>query len=72
MILEEILTKLVEKEAAILLNDGVKDWEPADLLENLSIPKLKQPAHFQAGLYIAEINNGGYLGEVLYKIKEKV
>jgi hypothetical protein len=27
--------------------------------------------HLQPGLYIAEINDGGYLGQVLYTLKRK-
>ena len=71
MILKDILDKMVEKKAAILLNDGSQDWEPGALLENLSAPMLKRPAHFQPGMYIAEINSGGYLGQVLFKVKQK-
>jgi len=37
--------------------------------ENHSEPMLKRTAHIQSGLYIAEINDKGYLGQVLYKIK---
>ena len=32
---------------------------------------LKRAAYFQPGMYIAEINEGGYLGTVLYKVKQK-
>ena len=71
MILQEILNKLVENKAAILLSDSNRDWEPVDLLANLSAPMLKRSAYFQPGMYIAEINSGGYLGQVLYKVKAK-
>lgn len=71
MILKEILTGLVEKESPILLNDGKEDWEAGTLLEKLSVPMLNRPAYLQPGLYIAEIDNGGYLGQVLYKVKQK-
>ena len=72
MSLRDILEKLVEKSAPILLRDGNdKDWEAGALLEKLSEPMLKRRAHFQPGLYIAEINDGGYLGTVLFKVKQK-
>ncbi len=72
MSLRDILEKLVEKGAPILLSDSNnKDWEAGVLLERLSEPMLKRRAHFQPGLYIAEINDGGYLGSVLFKVKQK-
>ena len=72
MCLKDILEKLVEGEAPILLSDSTKDWEAGALLETLSEPMLKRTAFFQPGMYIAEINEGGYLGTVLYKIKQKL
>ena len=71
MCLREILTKLVENDTPILLNDGEQDWEASSLLTNLSEPALKRSAFLQSGLYIAEIDDGGYLGRVLYKVKPK-
>ena len=72
MSLRDILEKLVEKSAPILLSDSNnKDWEAGVLLERLSEPMLRRRAHFQPGMYIAEINDGGYLGTVLFKIKNK-
>jgi hypothetical protein len=71
MNLKDILNKLVETNEAILLNDGTRDWEARNLLQELSAPMLKRPAYFQPGMYIAEINSGGYLGQVLYKVKRK-
>jgi len=72
MNLKDILEKLVEKSAPILLSDSNnKDWEAGALLKRLSEPMLKRRAHFQPGLYIAEINDGGYLGTVLFKVKQK-
>lgn len=70
MSLQDILTKLVENDTPILLNDGNKDWEAGTLLENLSAPMLKRDAYIQPGMYIAEINSGGYLGQVLYKVRQ--
>ena len=71
MSLKDILEKIVEEGARILLSDRNKDWEASVLLENLSEPMLKRRAHLQPGLYIAEINDSGYLGQVLYKVKQK-
>ncbi len=71
MSLREILEKMVEEGDSFLLNDGDKDWEASVLLENLSGPALKTQAHLQPGLYIAEINDSGYLGQVLYRVKPK-
>ena len=71
MCLREILTKLVENDTPILLNDGEQDWEASSLLTNLSEPMLKRSAFLQSGLYIAEIDDGGYLGRVLFKVKPK-
>ncbi len=71
MSLKDILEKIVEEGARILLSDRSKDWEASILLENLSEPMLKRRAHLQPGLYIAEINDSGYLGQVLYKVKQK-
>jgi hypothetical protein len=69
VILKEILQKIVETDEPVTLSDQMGDWSAGDLLERLSEPMLKRQAHFQPGLYIAEINNGGYLGSVLFKVK---
>jgi hypothetical protein len=71
MNLQEILTRMVETEDAVLLSDGTGDWEAGSLLDELSTPKLKRPAYLQPGMYIAEIDSRGYLGQVLYKVKKK-
>ena len=72
MSLRDILEKLVERSAPILLSDSNnKDWEASVLLERLSEPMLRRRAHFQPGLYIAEISDKGYLGTVLFKVKNK-
>ena len=73
MSLREILEKIVESGEKILLSDSNnRDWDVSTLLKNLSEPMLKRRAHLQHGLYIAEINDSGYLGHVLYKVKQKV
>ena len=69
MSLKDILQKLVSEESRVLLADNESEWEAAALLEKLSETRLKTSAHMQPGLYIAEINEAGYLGRVLYKLK---
>jgi hypothetical protein len=71
MRLLEILEEIVENGNSVLLCDSEKEWEPKELLANLSEMRLKRPAHMVPGLYIAEINDSGYLGQVLYRIKRK-
>ena len=71
MSLRDILQKIVKDNEPVLLNDNNRDWEACDLLKSLSEPMLKRKAHLQPGLYIAEINDSGYLGHVLYKVKQK-
>jgi hypothetical protein len=71
MSLKEILVKLAEERAPVLLCDSQSEWEAGSLLDSLSEPRLKTSAYLQPGLYIAEISEGGYLGRVLYKIKGK-
>jgi hypothetical protein len=71
MSLREILMKLVEQKTPVLLCDSQNEWEAGSLLDSLSEPRLRTSAYLQPGLYIAEINDGGYLGRVLYKIKGK-
>lgn len=71
MSLKEILEKIVEDDEPVLLADSNKDWEAIALLENLSEPMLKRKAYLQPGLYIAEINDSGYLGRVLFRVKQK-
>jgi hypothetical protein len=71
MDLREVLSKMVEKKLPLLLSDGSQDWEAGALLESLSERKLKTNAHFQPGLYIAEVNEAGFMGPVLYRLKPK-
>lgn len=71
MQLKDILKKFVEDDELVLLSDNGQDWTAGDLLNSLSEQLLKVEAHLQPGMYIAEINNRGYLGRVLYKIKRK-
>lgn len=71
MSLKEILEKIINENQPILLNDKQKNWEPGDLLDLLSKSRLKTKVYLQPGLYIAEINEAGYLGQVLYKVIPK-
>ena len=71
MNLRDILIRLVETDEGVLLNDGTGDWEAGSLLNKLSPPMLKRSAYLQPGMYIAEIDSRGYLGQVLYKVKKK-
>ncbi|NIR52885.1 hypothetical protein GWO43_30155 [candidate division KSB1 bacterium] len=71
MSLKEILQNIVATGEPILLSDNEKDWEARDLLDELSDRMLKTRAHMQQGLYIAEINEAGYLGRVMFKVKQK-
>jgi hypothetical protein len=71
VLLKEILQELVEDDEPVLLSINGQDWTAGALLEILSEPMLKKKAHLQPGLYIAEINDKGYLGQVLYKLKPK-
>lgn len=71
MMLKEILQKLVDAEPPVLLQDDRGAWEASDLLNALPQNALRVRAHLQTGLYIAEIDDGGYLGRVLYRIKRK-
>ena len=68
MSLKEILQKIVNDQAKILLNDGIREWDAGTLLTSLSEPKLGINAYFQDGLYIAEVDPRGYLGRVLYRV----
>ena len=69
MQLKEILQTLVENKDPVMLSNHTGDWSAGDLLESLTPFMLSKQAHLQPGLYIAEIDNGGYLGSVLFKVK---
>ena len=68
MSLKDILQKLVSEKTRVMLADSESEWEAGALLEKLSESRLKTNAHLQPGLYIAEINEAGYLGQVLYRL----
>lgn len=71
MVLREILEQISGDREQIWLSDRKGDWNADQLLVNLSEPMLRRQAYLQPGLYIALINDGGYLGEVLYRVKPK-
>ena len=71
MRLQEVLEQMVTKQSPLLLSASGEDWEAGSLLDNLPSPKLGRRVHVQPGLYIAEINDAGYLGRILYKFKQK-
>jgi len=71
MSLREILEEIAKSHERILLSNNGKDWEASALLKNISEPMLKKQAYFQPGMYIAEINDSGYLGAVLFRVKQK-
>ena len=72
MSLKEILQQIVDNNEPILLCNNGNEWDAGSLLETLSEQNLKVNAYHQSGLYIAEIDPKGYLGRVLYKVKQKI
>jgi hypothetical protein len=72
MKLREILQKIVDDGNLVKLNygDGVTDAHT--LLKTLSEPRLEGQAYMQPGLYIAEINEKGYLGRVLFRFTNQM
>ena len=67
MSLREILQKMVDDDKSVSLSDGKITGAPSEFLSSMSEPMLRRQAYLQPGLYIAEINEGGYLGQVLLK-----
>lgn len=70
MNLKEILKSIVEKKIPVLLGDSLGEWTAQSLLDKLTEPMLKRKAYMQSGLYIAAVDDKGYLGDVLYRIKQ--
>jgi hypothetical protein len=71
MSLKDILEKIVQEGDNVLLRENETNWEASALLRNLSASRLSRPAHIQPGLYIADIDEGGYLGRILYRLVQK-
>jgi len=69
MSLREILEELAAQAQPVTLYDSRQGWPPAELLADLSERALNRRAHLQPGMYIAEINDAGYLGRILYRFK---
>ena len=67
MKLREILQKLVDEGNLANINHLDKTTDASTLLKILSDPILESSAYLQPGLYIAEINEQGYLGTVLFR-----
>ena len=67
MTLRDILEKIALEDHAIKLSHDNEVFDPNGLLETLPDPVLNRQAYLQPGLYIAEINEGGYLGEILLR-----
>jgi len=70
MTLQEILSELVNEDKALILKSNHGIFTPENLLTSLSDPQLKTAAHYQPGLYIAKVDDGGYLGEVLFRVEQ--
>lgn len=62
-------TRLYMEQNKLLLSSTEGSFTPVGLLNSLSETKLKTEAYYQPGFYIAEINESGYLGAVLFKVK---
>ena len=71
MILREILQEMVNDGNTARLSSGNGATEAATLLKTLSEPMLNRRAHLQPGLYIAELDENGYLGRVLLRFAQK-
>ena len=70
MTLRDILQKMAIEDHAIKLSHNDEIFDLNGLLETLPEPVLNRQAFLQPGLYIAEINEGGYLGEVLLRFTD--
>lgn len=71
MFLKDLLEKMTNENMPYLLCKNDQEVEAGSLLESLSAPMLKKRVHLVPGLYIAEISDAGYLGGVLFKLKQK-
>jgi hypothetical protein len=68
MKLREILQKIVADGNSSFLTDGQESADAQELLATLPERMLERQAYLQPGVYIAEINDRGFLGRVLYKL----
>ncbi len=69
MILKEILKNIAAKQEKVLLCNKSDSFNAEELLANLPDSKLNIRSFYQQGLYIAKINENGFLGDVLYRVK---
>lgn len=67
MDLREILENLVNSGNPKLFDINKKETNAVELLEKLPSVRLKRKAHLQPGMYIAEINDSGYLGSIIFR-----
>lgn len=70
MSLKEILIKMDEYKGDFLLSNSSGSYSPAELLKQLKEKKLDTRSHYQPGMYIAEISESGFLGTVLFRVKQ--
>ncbi|MBN1196801.1 MAG: hypothetical protein JXA62_05285 [Candidatus Aminicenantes bacterium] len=70
MSLREILSRMADDGGEIRLADQSGCYGPRELLDSLSAARLAVRSHYQPGLYIARIDEAGYLGAVLYRVKK--
>ncbi len=69
MRLREILIGIATEQETILLCNSSNSFKAKELLASLPDTKLNIQSHYQQGLYIARINDKGFMGEVLYRVK---
>jgi len=69
MNLREILKKIIEKQETVILSNSNESFNAKELLASLSDTKLNIRSFYQQGLYIARIDDKGFLGDVLYRVK---
>lgn len=69
MSLKEILQKLAGEENMTLYDNEKIPSEATVLLTSLSERMLNKKVHLQPGMYIAEINDKGYLGNIIFRFK---
>ena len=70
MTLRDILQNMAVENGATKLCHDKEVFEVNGLLETLPDPVLNRQAYLQPGLYIAEINESGYLGDVLLRFAD--
>jgi len=69
MSLRDILNKMAVADVDFKLADANGSYGPGELLESLSSARLAVNSHYQPGMYIARIDDGGYLGAVMYRVE---